>query len=87
MSTVFTGSKSYPRHGKGPELAGLRAFSPPGSERSLSTSSSSSGIGQMDADSPESRRQFDQIANSLKQLNTHKCKLIHSNNSTLINVS
>ena len=72
---IISGSQTYPRHGRQPnEITMLRHSSPTSSERSLSNSSSSSGIGPMDPDSPEGRLQFAQLANSLKQLGAHKCK-------------
>ena len=70
---------TFPFHGRTPEYTTLQLqhLSGMGSERSLSTSSSSSGLGTADPNSPDGRTQIETLAYSLTQLSTHKCTSPH----------
>ncbi|KAK2190493.1 hypothetical protein NP493_78g03005 [Ridgeia piscesae] len=66
------GSQSFPRHLHKGDLSVHQQLSSVSSDLSVSTSSSSSGLGAIDIDSPDGRRHFDQLSCSLKHLSAHK---------------
>lgn len=69
---LFSGRFTYPRSGGRRDNfppSAMQSFSPKtGSEHSLSTSSSSSGLGAMDFDSAEGQKRYDQLVQSLAKL-------------------
>ncbi|KAI0228355.1 Mitogen-activated protein kinase kinase kinase 2 [Lamellibrachia satsuma] len=67
-SEVNQGSQSFPRHLHKGDLSVHQQLSAISSDLSVSTSSSSSGLGAVDFDSPEGRRHFDQLSCCLKHL-------------------